>query len=32
MENPAISVDYIFTDPPYAGKVQYGELNFVWEA
>ena len=26
------SVDYIFTDPPYAGKVQYGELNFVWEA
>jgi ubiquinone/menaquinone biosynthesis C-methylase UbiE len=26
------TVDYIFTDPPYAGKVQYGELNFVWEA
>jgi DNA modification methylase len=26
------SVDYIFSDPPYAGKVQYGELNFVWEA
>src|SRR4051794_30517780 len=26
------SVDYIFTDPPYAGKVQYGELNFIWEA
>lgn len=26
------SVDYVFTDPPYAGKVQYGELNFVWEA
>lgn len=26
------SIDYIFTDPPYAGKVQYGELNFVWEA
>lgn len=25
-------VDYIFTDPPYAGNVQYGELNFVWEA
>ena len=22
----------IFTDPPYADKVQYGELNFVWEA
>jgi len=26
------SVDYIFTDPPYAEKVQYGELNFIWEA
>jgi DNA modification methylase len=29
---PSNSVDYIFTDPPYAGHVQYGELNFVWEA
>ena len=26
------SIDYIFTDPPYAENVQYGELNFVWEA
>ncbi len=26
------SVDHIFTDPPYANKVQYGELNFIWEA
>jgi DNA modification methylase len=26
------SVDYVFTDPPYGGNVQYGELNFVWEA
>ena len=26
------SVDYIFTDPPYADSVQYGELNFIWEA
>src|SRR5262249_11123756 len=26
------SVDYIFTDPSYGEKVQYGELNFVWEA
>lgn len=25
-------IDYIFTDPPYADKIQYGELNFVWEA
>ena len=29
---PANSVDYIFTDPPYADKIQYGELNFIWEA
>ncbi len=29
---PTCSIDYIFTDPPYADKVQYGELNFVWEA
>ena len=29
---PSNSIDYIFTDPPYAGKVQYGELNFIWEA
>ena len=28
----ASSIDYIFTDPPYADKVQYGELNFIWEA
>ncbi len=26
------SIDYIFTDPPYSGNIQYGELNFVWEA
>ena len=26
------SIDYVFTDPPYAGKVQYGELNFIWES
>lgn len=29
---PDNSIDYIFTDPPYAGTVQYGELNFIWEA
>src|SRR5262249_9721642 len=29
---PSNSVDYIFTDPSYADKVQYGELNYVWEA
>lgn len=32
LDLPNDSVDYIFTDPPYAEKVQYGELNFVWEA
>jgi DNA modification methylase len=31
-EIPSNSVDYLFTDPPYAEKVQYGELNFIWEA
>ncbi len=29
---PESSIDYVFTDPPYADKVQYGELNFFWEA
>jgi DNA modification methylase len=29
---PDSSVDYIFTDPPYGGAVQYAELNFIWEA
>ena len=29
---PSNSVDYIFTDPPYGGTVQYAELNFIWEA
>lgn len=32
LDIPASTIDYIFTDPPYAGKVQYGELNFVWES
>ena len=29
---PTSTIDYIFTDPPYAEKVQYGELNFIWES
>lgn len=29
---PSDSVDYVFTDPPYSHTVQYGELNYVWEA
>jgi adenine-specific DNA methylase len=28
----ASSLDYVFTDPAYVDKVQYGELNFVWES
>ena len=31
-DSPDNSVDYVFTDPPYADKEQYGELNYVWEA
>ncbi len=29
---PINSIDYIFTDPPYSWKVQYGESNHLWEA
>ena len=29
---PLETIDYIFTDPSYVHKVQYGELNFVWES
>ncbi|MBE3050152.1 hypothetical protein IMZ48_48180 [Candidatus Bathyarchaeota archaeon] len=29
---PDSSVDYVFTDPPYSWKVQYGESNFIWES
>ena len=29
---PSDSIDYIFTDPPYSWKVQFGEANFLWEA
>ncbi|MGO9115555.1 MAG: DNA methyltransferase [Thermoguttaceae bacterium] len=32
LDLPHDSMDYIFTDPPYADAVQYGELNFVWES
>jgi 16S rRNA G966 N2-methylase RsmD len=27
---PADSVDYVFTDPPYGGAVQYFELSTLW--
>jgi len=26
------SVDYIFTDPPYGDKIDFWELNLLWEA
>ena len=29
---PAASVDYVFLDPPYDAKVQYAELNLLWES
>ena len=29
---PSNCIDYIFTDPPYSGKVQFGELNFLRES
>jgi len=32
MKIPANTVDYIFTDPPYADTMPYGALNCVWES
>jgi len=32
LDMPSNSVDFIFTDPPYSWKVQFGESNFIWEA
>ena len=29
---PSNSVDYIFTDPPFGGNLNYSELSFLWEA
>ena len=29
---PSVSVDYIFTDPPFGHNFDYSELNFFWEA
>ena len=28
---PDNSVDYIFTDPPFGGNLNYSELSFLWE-
>ncbi|MEC9493032.1 DNA methyltransferase [Flexistipes sp.] len=27
-----LTVDYIFTDPPFGDNLMYSELNFLWEA
>jgi len=29
---PDNSVDYVFTDPPFAGNIQYSEINFLSES
>lgn len=29
---PDGSVDFVFLDPPYSDKIQFLELNFVWES
>ena len=29
---PENSIDYIFTDPPFGGNLNYSDLNFLWEA
>ena len=32
MTNGRIIIDYVFTDPPYGGSVQYFELSTLWAA
>ncbi|NLE89794.1 MAG: hypothetical protein GX602_02475, partial [Dehalococcoidales bacterium] len=29
---PSNSIDYIFTDPPYADTMPFGALNFIWDS
>lgn len=29
---PDSSIDYIFTDPPFGGNLNYSELSFIWES
>lgn len=29
---PDSSIDYIFTDPPFGGNLNYSELSFLWES
>lgn len=28
---PDNTIDYVFTDPPFGGNLNYSELNFLWE-
>lgn len=29
---PDNSIDYVFTDPPFGGNINYSEMNFIWES
>lgn len=29
---PDRTVDYVFTDPPFGGNINYSEMNFLWES
>ncbi|MGQ9498366.1 MAG: DNA methyltransferase [Desulfotomaculales bacterium] len=29
---PSRSIDYILTDPPFGGNINYSEMNFLWES
>ena len=29
---PDSSIDFIFTDPPFGGNINYSEMNILWEA
>ncbi len=29
---PSNSIDYIFTDPPFGGNINYSEMNYLWES
>lgn len=29
---PDNSIDYIFTDPPFGGNLNYSELSYIWES
>lgn len=29
---PDATIDYVFTDPPFGGNINYSEMNFLWES